>query len=114
MHEDLDHSQPEKGLREKQSFEPQSEQAQDVAPVGQDPTVFPDGGFDAWLCIAGGFCTIFASFGWVNCIGVFQDYYQANQLSEYSPSTVAWIPATEGFMLFFFVSAGKDDYSGWC
>lgn len=36
-------------------------------------------------------------------IGVFQDYYQAHQLASYSPSDVAWITATEGFMLFFFV-----------
>ncbi|KAK0112806.1 hypothetical protein ONS95_014536 [Cadophora gregata] len=82
--------------------EPPSKQAQNSAPAGQDPNEFPDGGFQAWFCIAGGFCTVFSSFGWVNCIGVFQDYYQANQLSSYSPSTVAWIPATESFMLFFF------------
>ncbi|KAI0012626.1 major facilitator superfamily domain-containing protein [Xylariaceae sp. FL0662B] len=68
---------------------------------GPDPNAFPDGGFEAWFCIAGGFCTVFSSFGWVNCIGVFQDHYQANQLSSYSPSDVAWIPATESFVLFF-------------
>jgi hypothetical protein len=27
----------------------------------------PDGGWDAWFVVAGGFCTIFASFGWINC-----------------------------------------------
>ncbi|KAI0157869.1 monocarboxylate permease-like protein [Hypoxylon sp. FL1284] len=70
--------------------------------VGPDPAAFPDGGLQAWLCIAGGFCNIFSSFGWVNCIGVFQDYYQNHQLSSYSSSDVAWIPATESFMLFFF------------
>lgn len=32
-----------------------------------DPDIFPDGGFVAWLCIAGGWCTVFSSFGWVNC-----------------------------------------------
>ncbi|KAI1772922.1 monocarboxylate permease-like protein [Hypoxylon cercidicola] len=77
-------------------------ETQHSAPAGPDPNAFPDGGFEAWLCIAGGFCTVFSSFGWVNCIGVFQDYYQANQLSSYSSSSVAWIPATESFMLFFF------------
>ncbi|KAI1373407.1 major facilitator superfamily domain-containing protein [Hypoxylon crocopeplum] len=79
--------------------EPLSEKAQDTA---TDPNVFPDGGFQAWFCIAGGFCTVFSSFGWVNCIGVFQDYYQANQLSSYSSSEVAWIPSMESFVLFFF------------
>jgi hypothetical protein len=34
---------------------------------GPDPNAFPDGGFQAWLAVAGGFCTIFASFGWINC-----------------------------------------------
>ncbi|RFU35044.1 hypothetical protein B7463_g1307, partial [Scytalidium lignicola] len=34
-------------------------------------------------------------------IGVFQDYYQDNQLRSYSPSTVSWIPSVESFMLFF-------------
>ncbi|KAI1117882.1 major facilitator superfamily domain-containing protein [Nemania sp. NC0429] len=72
-----------------------------LAATGPDPDDFPDGGFRAWLCIAGGFCTVFSSFGWVNCIGVFQDYYQTHQLAAYSSSTVAWIPATESFVLFF-------------
>jgi hypothetical protein len=27
----------------------------------------PDGGFDAWLAVLGGFCIVFASFGWINC-----------------------------------------------
>ncbi|KAF1832297.1 monocarboxylate permease-like protein [Decorospora gaudefroyi] len=61
----------------------------------------PDGGLQAWLAVLGGFCTVFASFGWINCIGVFQDYYQNNQLTTYSPSAVAWIPSTESFMMFF-------------
>ena len=39
-----------------------------VVPTGQDPSVFPDGGFDAWFAVAGGFCMIFVSFGWINCV----------------------------------------------
>ncbi|KAL9564076.1 hypothetical protein ACKAV7_011789 [Fusarium commune] len=61
----------------------------------------PDGGLEAWLVVAGGFCANFASFGWINCIGIFQDYYQQHQLKSYSPSTVAWISSVEAFMLFF-------------
>jgi hypothetical protein len=34
---------------------------------GPDPNAFPDGGWEAWLVVAGGFCTVFASFGWINC-----------------------------------------------
>lgn len=94
---------------------------------GSDPGACPDGGFHAWLAVAGGFCTIFASFGWINCrnipsnsttlqrltkilvgIGIFQNYYQNNQLKSYSSSTISWIPSTESFMLFFFVSPSKN------
>jgi len=28
---------------------------------------FPDGGFQAWLVVLGGFCAVFCSFGWINC-----------------------------------------------
>jgi hypothetical protein len=38
-----------------------------VGPVAPDPAAFPDGGLQAWMAVAGGFCTIFASFGWINC-----------------------------------------------
>lgn len=33
----------------------------------QPPTDFPDGGLQAWLVVFGGFCLVFASFGWINC-----------------------------------------------
>ncbi|RKL42731.1 hypothetical protein BFJ63_vAg8426 [Fusarium oxysporum f. sp. narcissi] len=61
----------------------------------------PDGGLQAWLVVAGGFFAVFASFGWINCIGIFQDYYEQNQLRSYSSSDVAWISSIESFMLFF-------------
>ena len=35
---------------------------------GPDPTLFPDGGWDAWLAVAGGFFSVLASFGWINCM----------------------------------------------
>ena len=44
-----------------------SNEPRQVAPTGPDPAAFPDGGFDAWMAVAGGFCTVFASFGWINC-----------------------------------------------
>lgn len=103
---------------------------QQAIPDLSDPAVFPDGGLQAWLVVAGGFFALFASFGWVNCtfpypqlslvrfltiagIGVFQDYYSRNQLKDYSASAIAWIPSTESFMLFFLGPvSGKlcDDY----
>jgi len=27
----------------------------------------PDGGREAWMVVLGGFCTVFSSFGWINC-----------------------------------------------
>lgn len=68
---------------------------------GHSPADFPDGGLQAWLVVFGGWCGLFVSFGWINCIGVFQEYYQEHQLSAYSPSDVAWIPSLEAFMMFF-------------
>ena len=38
---------------------------------------------------------MFVSFGWINCIGVFQNYYQENQLRDYSESDVSLIPALQ-------------------
>ena len=32
-----------------------------------DPSQFPDGGLAAWLVVAGAFCCVFCSFGWINC-----------------------------------------------
>ncbi|UKZ53021.1 hypothetical protein TrVGV298_006808 [Trichoderma virens] len=80
---------------------PQQQQEQQDASTGPDFGPPPDGGMEAWLVVLGGFCSVFASFGWINCIGIFQDYYQSHQLNSYSPSTVAWISSLESFMLFF-------------
>jgi MFS family permease len=72
-----------------------------VAPGGINPADFPDGGLEACLVVLGGWCSLFVSFGWINCIGVFQEYYQLTLLSQYSSSTVSWIPSMEVFMMFF-------------
>ena len=60
-----------------------------------DPKSFPEGGAKAWLTVAGASSCLFVSFGWVNCVGIFQDYYQTHQLKEYSASNIAWIPALQ-------------------
>ena len=36
-------------------------------PPGLDPSAFPDGGVEAWTVVAGAFCCLFVSFGWINC-----------------------------------------------
>ncbi|KAN0083543.1 Major facilitator superfamily domain containing protein [Elaphomyces granulatus] len=63
------------------------------------PAMHPQEGMRAWTVVAGAYCALFVSFGWINCIGVFQDYYQLHQLKNLSPSTVSWIPSLESFMM---------------
>ncbi|KAJ4293269.1 hypothetical protein N0V90_008551 [Kalmusia sp. IMI 367209] len=65
------------------------------------PSQFPDGGKDAFLCLLGAFCCLFCSFGWLNCVGIFQNYYQANQLRDHSSSQIAWISSLQIFVMFF-------------
>ncbi|KAH8723922.1 major facilitator superfamily domain-containing protein [Phaeosphaeriaceae sp. PMI808] len=65
------------------------------------PSQYPDGGRDAYLCLLGAFCCLFCSFGWINCLGIFQNHYQSNQLRDYPSSTIAWIASTEIFVMFF-------------
>jgi MFS family permease len=66
-----------------------------------DPSSFPDGGAEAWLTVAASSACFFVTWGWINCIGVFQDYFIREPLREYSPSTVAWIPSVETFLMLF-------------
>ncbi|KAH8885867.1 MFS general substrate transporter [Thozetella sp. PMI_491] len=60
----------------------------------------PDGGLSAWLVVLGAWCVSFCSFGWLNSVGVFQEYYQNDLLRSYSPSTISWIPSMEIFLMF--------------
>lgn len=89
-----------------------------MKPNMHDPAQFPEGGFTAWFCVAGGFCCAFSSFGWVNgndsperyplmihtdlgtAIGVFQEYYEQHLLHGNSPSKIAWILSLETFFMF--------------
>ncbi|CAN8103419.1 unnamed protein product [Discula destructiva] len=60
----------------------------------------PDGGIAAWLVVLGCWCAGFSSFGWLNSIGVFQEYYHSELFqNRYSASTVSWIPSLQVFFL---------------
>ncbi|KAF3353848.1 Homeobox protein HOY1 [Verticillium dahliae VDG1] len=63
----------------------------------------PDGGLAAWLVVLGVWCTAFCSFGWINSVGAFQEYYQNDLLRQYSPSTISWIPSLQ---IFFMTATG--------
>ncbi|KAG9604618.1 monocarboxylate permease-like protein, partial [Aureobasidium melanogenum] len=71
-------------------------------PEPQPPTEAPDGGSKAYLSLLGGSLGLFISFGWVNCIAVFQAEYETNQLKNYSSSTISWITSSEFFFMLFF------------
>jgi len=47
-----------------------------------DPSSFPDGGTKAWLTVAGASACFFVSWGWINCIGVFQDYFMRGEKTQ--------------------------------
>lgn len=70
-----------------------------------DPKSFPDGGAQAWLTIAGSSACLFVSFGWINCVGIFQEYYETHQLKAYTPSEIAWIPALQSRSLWSYHSS---------
>jgi hypothetical protein len=59
----------------------------------------PDGGLAAWLVILGVWCCSFCTYGWMNSIGIFQEYYQDHLLHGYSASTISWIPSLEVFLM---------------
>lgn len=70
-------------------------------PPGMAPADFPDGGVEAWLVVFGGWCSLFCTFGLINCVGVFQKYYLSGPLKGYSSSTVSWILSVEVFCMIF-------------
>ncbi|KAK8043502.1 major facilitator superfamily transporter [Apiospora rasikravindrae] len=76
-----------------------SVESSDVEDNGEDET--PDGGAKAWLMILGAWCCSFCSYGWVNSVGIFQQYYETGPLSDYTPSQIAWIPSLQIFFLSF-------------
>jgi MFS family permease len=84
--------------------------------ASDDPGPPPNGGFHAWLQVAGSFFLFFncwylaspsralpppltCSRGTVNTFGVFQTYYETNPLWHASPSNISWIGSIQAFLL---------------
>ncbi|KAL4807913.1 major facilitator superfamily domain-containing protein [Aspergillus unguis] len=86
-----------------QTVPPAQEQDPEKAPQSVSSDSVPDGGTTAWLVVLGCWCTSFCSFGWLNSVGVFQEYYKNDLLSSYSTSAVSWIPSLE---IFFMMAMG--------
>jgi hypothetical protein len=72
------------------------------APPGMSPADFPDGGLEAWLVLFGGWCALFCTFGLVNCIGVFEEYFVNGPLKPYGASTISWILSMQVWAMTFF------------
>ncbi|KAK0469772.1 MFS general substrate transporter [Desarmillaria tabescens] len=68
----------------------------EMAPL---PTVdahdVPDGGLRAWMTVVGAFLVVFCSSGYVNCYGVYEDYYVREFLSDHSSSRISWIGSVQ-------------------
>lgn len=66
--EDIEkHSKSEQDAETKQEPRPEPEANLKIESITPSPDDFPDGGLQAWMVVAGGFCAIFCSFGWINC-----------------------------------------------
>lgn len=64
----------------------------------------PDGGWRAWTVVFGSWCCTFLISGWINALGVFQEYYSTELFPQLPTTTVALIPALVEFLVFAGVS----------
>lgn len=62
---------------------------------------YPEGGLEAWLVVLGGWCALMCTFGLINSVGVFEQYYVSGPLREYNQSTVSWILSALVFLQIF-------------
>lgn len=58
---------PEPESEKEKVTQPDHETALKKEATGPNPDDPPDGGFQAWLVVVGGFCAVFCGFGWINC-----------------------------------------------
>ncbi|QRV97743.1 major facilitator superfamily transporter [Ceratobasidium sp. AG-Ba] len=55
----------------------------------------PDGGLTAWATVLGAWLVLFATFGYANAFGVYQDYYTRIYMTNKTSSEIAWIGSTQ-------------------
>ncbi|KAB2570588.1 hypothetical protein BFW01_g1898 [Lasiodiplodia theobromae] len=79
----------------------EEEQSSQVAQDEPQAPQHPDGGLTAWLCVLGCGACYFCSYGWINALSVFQEYYKNVALSSYSSLDVGWIATLQNFFLQF-------------
>ncbi|KAF8420469.1 major facilitator superfamily domain-containing protein [Tirmania nivea] len=61
--------------------------------------MFPDGGFEAWLQVVGGFLITANTWGLVNMWGTFQTYYSSQTPPLATGSAISWIGSIQSFLL---------------
>lgn len=81
--------------------DPSSLPASETTERTPDLSDFPEGGLEAWLVVFGGFCAQFCTFGVINCVGVFVEYYVSGPLKMYDASQVSWITSVQTFFMIF-------------
>lgn len=59
---------------------------------------YPEGGFAAWIVVAGSSMMLMCTFGMMSTIGVLQSYWEIHQLQGYSSSTIGWISSVFVFL----------------
>ncbi|TID24958.1 MFS general substrate transporter [Venturia nashicola] len=59
----------------------------------------PNGGFQAWMQVVGGFFLFFNTWGIINTFGVYQTIYETSYLRSSSPSSISWIGSLQIFLL---------------
>jgi MFS family permease len=77
---------------------PATPQPEGVKPAGSPPPP-PNGGFTAWLQVAGAFMIFFNTWGLINTFAVFQTYYESGALFTESSSNISWIGSIQCFLL---------------
>ncbi len=63
--------------------------------------------------VLGTWCALFCTFGLINCVGVFEDYYVNGPLKNYSASSVSWILSTRSGAWRFW-DRGMQPFSSLC
>ncbi|GAM90205.1 hypothetical protein ANO11243_082460 [Dothideomycetidae sp. 11243] len=70
-------------------------------PTANDAGSIPDGGLAAWMQVAGAWSLFFNTWGNLNTFGIFQTYYESDQLFTETSSNIAWIGAIQAALLLF-------------
>ncbi|KAL4751058.1 hypothetical protein BDW72DRAFT_212962 [Aspergillus terricola var. indicus] len=93
---------PEKPQDDVRASDDSAEQTLPKEEKPQPPPDTKEGTAKAYLALLGGSLGLFISFGWLNCIALFQAEYEENELKSYSSSEISWITSTEFFLMLFF------------